>query len=282
MNAPLESQPFLSSSDIVSDARSAFTLLEQQSFDLYQRLQALPKENLSLEKLQKVIGLMLEIKKQLPMDDVLQIAGEKAKKTPELLDAEDRAAEIFRNDIESGMQDGKTFLSSLDSWFVNGKNILFAPLKALFTLVKTHPQIVLAIITAIVTRNGVFSATGFINSIFAGASENSFLIKMIAWILKIPSQDILLIMKEGVIAYMAKKGKDMILGGSSHAGEAIASFPSKSSPSVATPRRGDPLSFATALRVLGSRTLGAFSFLVPKEMGDGMLTPGQMKENQRK
>lgn len=284
MNTPLESQPFFSSADIVSDAKSAFMILEQQSSDLYQRLQSIPKENLSLEQLQKVIGLMLEIKKQLPVEDILQMAGEKAKKTPALGDAEDRAAQEFRAQLSSGVQEGKDFVSSLDSWFSSGKTILFASLKTLLKTIAAHPQVFLAVVTALLTRNAAFSPTGFINSIFAGASENTFLIKMIAWIVKMPPEDIALLMKEGLLAYLSKKGKEMIFDTGSTAIE--GNYPAKvfSALPKSAPARTPlpPLSFSTALRVGGARALGVLGFLAPKEMGDGMLTPEQMQKNQGK
>lgn len=275
----MKTKPELSSVQKIDTIESSLQQIDGDAKHLYKKLQEMPKEKLSLEDMQKVISLMLELKKRIPPEELIQISAETAKKMPQFIEKEDEAAAKLRENTQKNVEKTKTFFSSLKGIGKESLKIVTQTVGTMFRIAKNNPQLVTSIIALIMGGK----ALSFFSSIFAGGSENQAIAKAGMDLAGIPKEEQELILKEGIWAYIGLKAKqyaiNKVTGGTATAGATLAgaSLVGNLGAKAATASLAEtPL----AIRLLGGlagRAAGIAGLMMPKDMGNGELSADQIR-----
>lgn len=280
MTSPATAEHFNEGNPDITGIKQSFETLEANAKQLYQALQTMPKEHLSLDEMRLVVDMMLELRKMLPPEDTIVMAGETAKKMPEFVNAEDTAAETLRGQITESVHEGKGFLSSLKDIFSSAFSILTKAVTTLLEILRNNPKILPIIGSAIAVGRSASSPVAFFNSIISGASENSMLIQVISRLSGISEKHTQTLLKDGIMAFIKEKFMDTAKDTAMEAANAVAPAVSTGIAARAGAAAGSAItsgSSSTALRVAGSilgRAGGVLGLLLPNDMGNGEIPKG--------
>ncbi len=267
------------------DAYSAkLHALDARAQELYEKIQAMPKDMLDLPQMRKVISLMLDLKKRLTPEETVQTMGETASKMPVFVEAEDKAGEALQTEVRESLKEGHGLLTSMKDIFANAFAVLTKIVKTLFHFAEQHPKIIGAIFSSLVAWGSSAAFTGFVNSIMAGGGENASLMDMVLQAAGFSEAQREAYKKDGLKGLVVEWGKDKIIRAtaspeatavSAIAGAKLAS--NIAGKSIA-PLMAESSTALRALGLLGSR-LGAIGLLMtPTEMGNGELPRDQIRQ----